>query len=430
MKKIISAFLVAVMIIASIAAMIPISAAEMKGSYTPDWAVLKDQQKYIAYDKNGNEYNLVNYHKELTTTRESNLLSANRKSSGGEVSYISKIYFKITATTKYEYDVMVQSHTTNKYGGVPFAISTDNKVYFLYGAFNNKNDSDSTNYPNYSYAIGAHGGYENKCTSSNDQANPKFFQKCELDSEGFATLRFIYDGLTVTVMVKNSAGKYVQIGDEITLESGSKVAMGIYSRNGDTNNNRTVGIKNAVVTGLNEESVTYMQSTGVDVDVEIVETEEPGVYDSTELEAAIEEAQALKEVEWTGITYKMVMNAVTAAEALLESGTATQSEIDAKTADILTRINELVPSGIIAEDEEEEDVDTDVDADGDASEENTEEAPDASESTPATTAPQPAPNAPVVSKKGKSCKSAVGTTALVLGIVGAFGTAIVFKKKD
>ena len=107
MKKIISIFIVTLMLLTSVLAMIPISAADAKGTYTPDWAQLKNEQKYIAYDKNGNEFNLVDYHNQLTTTRESNLLSANRKASGGEVSYISTDYFKITSTTKYEYDATV-----------------------------------------------------------------------------------------------------------------------------------------------------------------------------------------------------------------------------------------------------------------------------------------------------------------------------------
>ena len=427
MKKIISIFIVTLMLLTSVLAMIPISAADAKGTYTPDWAQLKNEQKYIAYDKNGNEFNLVDYHNQLTTTRESNLLSANRKASGGEVSYISTVYFKITSTTKYEYDVMVQSHQTNRYAGVPFAISTDNKVYFLYGAFNNKNDSDDVNYPNYSYAIGAHGGYENKCTSSNDQANPKFFQKAELDSEGFATLRFIYDGLTVTVMIKNSSGSYVQIGDRITLASGSKIAMGIYSRNGDKNNNRTVGIKNAVVTGLNSEAVDYMKNTGVNVELEndtpkepeIIET--PGDFDSTELEEIVEEANELNEIEYEPISYKMLMNAVAKAEELICSDTATQSEIDEMVAMIRERINGLQPSGVEVESEEEADEGKENSADASAD--------NANAAQPAAPTDIQQTGAAVATKK-ISCKSSVATTAAIVALVGTFGTALVIKKKD
>ena len=58
MKKIISAFTVVLMLIASIAAMIPISAnQEAKGAYTPDWEQLRISEQYIAYDKTGKEYN-------------------------------------------------------------------------------------------------------------------------------------------------------------------------------------------------------------------------------------------------------------------------------------------------------------------------------------------------------------------------------------
>ena len=427
MKRIISAFIVTLMLVASVMAMIPVNAAEVVGTYTPDWAQLKTDLQYIAYDADGNAYDLVKYHSELPTKRETNLLSASRKAKGPQVSYISKIYFKITSTTKYQYDVMVKTHQDKKYAGVAFAISTDNKVYFLYGAYNNKCDIDD----NASYAIGAHGSYTDKCTSQDDQANPKFTQVLKLDSDGFATLRFVYEGLTVTVMGMNKAGEYVQIGDQIPLESGSKVALGLYSRDGDTSNNRTLAIKNAVVSGLNAEAVNYMKATGVTVVTSEVESpEQPGEFDSTELEAVIAEAEELDGTLYTKVSYGMIPKAVEEAKELLATGTATQSEIDAMTAKIRGRIDQLVllDNPPVSDDEESVEVDTETESDN-------------ATDTSATDAPivqQPIVQQPVVQptatqnavELGRGCGASVAATAVVLGIVATLGTTLVIKKKD
>ena len=131
MKKIISFFIVIVMISVIIIAAIPASAAG--NTYAPNWLQLKNDTKYIAYDGNGNVISFTNnYHNYLTMTREENLLSAKRKANGGSASYISQIQFKITNSTIYEYEVDVKSNSQNRYGGFPFAIDGKNRVYFEY----------------------------------------------------------------------------------------------------------------------------------------------------------------------------------------------------------------------------------------------------------------------------------------------------------
>jgi hypothetical protein len=144
--------------------------------------------------------------------------------------------------------------------------------------------------------------------------------------------------------------------------------------------------------------------------------------DFAKLDAAIEKAEELNEVEWTSITYNMVVKAVEDAKIIKEVVGVKQSEVDAATADILGKIDALVSSGVIAEPEEDEDADVDEDADADANGDET--------SAPVIQNPivQPPVATDVVADKG--CKSAVATSAAIVALVATLGTALVIKKKD
>jgi hypothetical protein len=100
------------------------------------------------------------------------------------------------------------------------------------------------------------------------------------------------------------------------------------------------------------------------------------------------------------------MAAVEAGEELLDRRDATQVEIDEATAAINGRIDSLQPSGMTAPEEETE---------------------PATEATELVETEDPASKVPAIKK---SCKSAVGSTALVVALVSTLGTALVIKKKD
>ena len=80
----------------------------------------------------------------------------------------------------------------------------------------------------------------------------------------------------------------------------------------------------------------------------------------------------------------------------------------------------------VSKDDDDNDVTVDEDEDADADEDEEDETAAPATQAPATQAPatQPAP----ADKKG--CGSAVATTAAVLGLVAALGTALVVKKRD
>ena len=148
--------------------------------------------------------------------------------------------------------------------------------------------------------------------------------------------------------------------------------------------------------------------------------------DFSKLDEAVAKAEALKAVEYTDISFKMVTDAVTEAKALKDKADVKQSDINAMVEKLTGRIDSLVPSGEIAPPEEDADGDADADApatDAPAADGSATDAPIVPAESGSATAPTPA------AKKG-GCGGAVATTAVVVGLVATLGTALVVKKKD
>ena len=148
--------------------------------------------------------------------------------------------------------------------------------------------------------------------------------------------------------------------------------------------------------------------------------------DFTALDEAIAKAEALKAVEYTEISFKMVTDAVADAKALKEKADAKQSDVVAMVETINGRIESLVPSGEIAPPDEDADGDADADApatDAPAADGSATDAPIVPAESGSATTETPA------AKKG-GCGGAIATTAVVVGLVATLGTALVVKKKD
>lgn len=485
MKKIISVLVVAVLLATSLLAMVPASAATVK-SYNINWT----DHSYIVYGTGSNSiFDEGSFLNDFTLTKNETTLGANRKGGTmGSCSYVAATQFDITADTQYIYEVKVKTNSNNKYAGVPFAVDSSDNVYFAYGSYNNSNDTGDSWNPNKSYIITARGVFDYKYPSPNDELkDTAYFQTLQLDG-GYATLRFVYNGLTVKVQAKNSSGNFVQMGYDVSLPTGSKLCFGIYNRDGDANANRTVTVKDGVIKAENQAAADklvvdtngagalqtlilqveqdYVQadyttaswaalatalanaktvvqnaaSTKAEVTaakdaLELAAVElEFKTLDTTALKKAINDAKALKEVEYTAISYNMVMDAVKDAERLINNAAVKQSEIDAATATITGRIASLIPSGVIAEPEDDPDADVDADPDADA---DADVDPVPTETDP-TIVPQPPVDTGAASGtsavtpigSGKGCKGAVATTVAVIGLVSVLGTALAIKKKD
>lgn len=472
MKKIIAVLVIAMLLATSVFAALPASAAETK-TLELDWTKFA----YEAYNEHGDIVSENSFLNNFTITKNSTTFGVSRNTtSGNSVSYISTSKFAITEDTDYTYEVMGKNNNSAKYSGIPFAIGPDGVVYFIYGSFDNGNDSTDDSgkivFPGKSYVIGAKGDFNNKYPNTNkNELDAMYFAKLQQTDDGFASFKFEYNKLTVTVYAKDLSGNYIKMGEDIPLPEGSSVAFGLFSRDASGGGNRTTTLKNGKITANNKDAVDNLvlaanngaselraeillieqehpeanytessyaalksalinaksiaedlASTSQDVENALtalqyaVECLELKKADTSKLEAAIKRANKLNEVEWTEITYAMVVAAVEAGEELLDRRDATQVEIDEATAAINGRIDSLQPSGMTAPEEEEEEEEEKED-DGNA-EKNTDD-------VVATDAPES--KVPAIKK---SCKSAVGSTALVVALVSTLGTALVIKKKD
>lgn len=470
MKKIVSILVIAVLLLTSALVALPASAATK--TLEIDWTKLA----FRAYSDTGAEIDETTFLSNFTVTKDATTFGVSRNgTSGNSCSYVSTSQFAITATTDYTYEVMGKNNNTTKYSGIPFAIDSDGIVYFIYGSFDNNNDSDDSQ-SGKSYVISAKGDFDNKYpNSTNNELDSMYFAKL-LQTGGFASFKFEYNGLTVSIYAKDSSGNYIQMGENVTLPEGSKLVFGVFSRDATNGGNRTTTVKNGKITGNNDEAVSNMvleSNNGAgDLKAEILTVEqnylEPNYtvesyaavktalenakkvaddfnssaddvsaamtalqnavlalelkeVDFTKLEAALDKAEKVDENKWSDVSYTMLSNAVKVGEDLLLKLDATQVEVDKATSEILARIESLTPSGIDpGTDDEDANVD-DKGGDEDGEKENEDEEDNTATQAPATQAPAPV-------KKG--CKSAAATTAVVVGFVATLGTALVIKKKD
>ena len=488
MRRIISILVIAMMLATCIFATVPASAATK--AFEVDWTALA----YVAYDENGNEIDEFDFLSSFEVTKTESTFGVSRIGGGVQSSsYVSTSQFAITADTNYTYELMAKNNYIAKYSGIPFAIDEDGYVYFLYGSFDNNNDSKNSSgniaYPDKSYVIGAKGKFDNKYpNSTGDELDSMYFKKLDLTDDGFASFKLEYDGLSVTVYAKVNK-EYVTIGEEIPLPEGSKLVFGVTSRDDTNGGNRTTTVKNAKITGNNDVAVKNMvleSNNGAgDLKEEIlrIEKEYPEVnytkssysalkdalemakaiaedsfstadevtaamadlesaleglelaeLDTSELEKAIKDAEKLNKADYTTLSYKMVADAIESAKALLQSDDALQADINAAVESLRGRMSSLVSanSGSPSFDYGDDDEDTaNDDANADAGE-NADANANAGTNAPATQAPTtgvPSINDPNYAAK-KGCKSAVATTAIVLSVVATLGTALVVKKKD
>ena len=485
MKRLLSLLIVVAMLSVSAVLMIPTSAAttaETK-TYTPNWLEHKNNQMFEAFKAaSGNYFDLASFWNYYSVTREENLLSATLSSkvtgdtNAPESTYLSKVRFDITETTKYEYTVKAKSNVTsvnsNNFGGVPFAISPDNLAYTAYGNFNNTNAFASAPSNTQSFIITIHGAYESRDPYVGDEymGDDKYFEKLELDSEGFASLKIVYEGLDVTVYAKNTAGTFVQMGETVTLVEGSQVAFGLYSRNSNTSHNRTASIKDAKITALNEESVEYMEKGE-----EGFKNNNGGEDDRdlSVLEELLAQVEELDEADYTEDSWSYLMSAVNQAEYMLDDITYTQYDIDIAADDLLYAIETLEPLGDESDAPEEsqtesesketepepesESKETEPEPETDSKEEEPEEdVEDESKEESETETKKPSKTDKEDKDDEKSedddkeskeekkdgeedgtevkassgCGGAIATTVVAMGIVSALGAALVLKKKN
>lgn len=125
--------------------------------------------------------------------------------------------------------------------GVVFAIDSKDKPYFLYGEFTNNSDLGinkgaqlDVRYDTYSSAV------------VNGTANSSAMVKTEtIGGLVYGLYKIVYDGFNVTCYWMDTSGNYQPIGSSFTLPQGSRISIGVESRQGYGATERTVTVRDA-----------------------------------------------------------------------------------------------------------------------------------------------------------------------------------------
>ena len=202
-------------------------------------------------------YSLNDYTSLFDVTATEKKLTSKAKGVGDDRSYFSTKMYNITPSTSYEYTFEAKNNSAGGYAGVMFAYDVNGLYpYFAYGEFDNRPTEGSC-------IIGcrkAHYNYDNYdwCDVTQD------FTAVVKTADGYGQYKVIYEGYNVKFCYLNTSGQYVQLGDTITLPTGSKVCVGVYSCNGSKGPaDRTVSLRNCVLTAKNDETIDYLAGQNI-----------------------------------------------------------------------------------------------------------------------------------------------------------------------
>ena len=275
MKKLISILVIVAMMLASVLAMIPASAAKVSdtalATYNVDWKSLHESNKMRANWKNEERgYGATSEFLELYTvnaTADSLVVGLNpdynttKYDDGYEQrTYYSTEMIALTETTYFEYVFSGKNNRPTGFGGFVFAYDTDKYPYILAGAIDNCSDDPHENESELRIRKGVHSAVMSGTTE-------KVWLTLALDSDGCGTAKIVFDGYNVSVYGLTDAvnGTYTKAeGLDFTLPEGSMIAPGVFSRDSYETNQRTVTIKNAAITAHNYESVAIMNGVAAD----------------------------------------------------------------------------------------------------------------------------------------------------------------------
>ena len=349
------------------------------------------------YDETRTNDNYMKYYNVDKTSRYINSTgTTDYDGSGGGRAYFIQQNFAISNSTHYEYYFKAKNNVDKEYAGIVFAFG-GGLAYIMYGSFNNTAEAPNTGVSSIKLTKGLHSSSSKDCSTGYEER----FLKVALDSEGFGHYKIVYKGYDVSVygLTNIEKGTYTQIGSSIKLPSDGEIALGVYARTEPNGPNRTVNLSDCLLYAMNDQAKqaigslddgsarlaslieeakanysatdntgpTYRELMRVVEDAQALldgwnftaeqisqmekelddalDQMEVNEADLTKLQAAIASFEALISEEYTTISYGMVAQTVTEAKALLSKENVRQSRVDDATAEILSRMEMLVPSG-------------------------------------------------------------------------------------
>ena len=322
MKKV-SLLLIVAMLLSAIFAAIPASAAEAEKA-----AIDFTKLDYVNRDwKSKKAYTDEEFAAWITAKAEANSLSTTAtaandpdNSNGGDddqfaTAHFSKL-FPIDASTSATLYVKAKNNRLGGYCGLIFAADADDHPYFVYGALNNYGDNNKEKSD-----LRARYRYHNNDSSIGSQlSSDSVYLTQKLDADGYASYKIVYEGLTATIYTETADGwTQVEFGSmkKFELKEGSYISIGIYSRHGHDNKQRTATLLDANIEAANVK----------------------GLF-QTRLSGYITKAANLVAAAYTAESYAAVAQAVAGANAITD--TSTIPEIETATKAISDSIKGLV----------------------------------------------------------------------------------------
>ena len=308
MKRLISILLVVAMMLASVLAMIPASAAE-KGeapvfSYNINWKNLYENN--LMMGQWWDEVQTDNYYSKFTVDATENSLSNAPITDGDNYSYFSGVMFDITADTYYEYTFEAKNDNPDFYGGVIFAYDELDLPNFVYGEFDNSSAGDVADFR---YKRGHFDDRNNSVLSSERDK-----LVIDLTEDGYGQFKYVYNGFEFSFLAL-VGGEYTSLWT-YTLSENTKATFGLFNRAGGGGDRRTVSIRNTVLAAYNDVTAAIIAKADLNMDMTILA------------------AKNLVSTDWSATTWATYETALKAAQDACAKADATKAELDKADADL------------------------------------------------------------------------------------------------
>ena len=359
MKRMLSAFLVAVMMISLAVTAIPVFAAEVTGesratttplkTYVVNWKQLIDQgtmRSQWAYDRSPRNNNMEERYK--VTATEDGAISFEPINDGDARLYYSDYMFDITADTQYVYEFEVKEGFGDPDGGVIYAFAANpnapmnvvaheitdtygNQITVPESAYHIMAGTNSYGYQmeiHYGRSNRKYGGDDTTKHAEVDGAYATTFTDVKITG-GYVKYKVVYNGLDVQIYYLNTSDQYVEIfpDKDFSLPEGAKLAFGISAWNPSW-----VNLKNCKIYAMNQAAADKMNV-------------QP--YDKSAFIAALDEADKLVENEYTADSWAAFKAALETVKTH-KKGATTQAAIDAAMT-ALTEAKALLESALTSD---------------------------------------------------------------------------------
>ena len=264
MKKSVSILLIVTMLLASVLAMIPASAAGSEvtplATYNVNWKELYESGTMTAQEDLTPKTD-YEYYFNVFTTENSIRFTPKNDSFGKDRSYFSTQMVDITDDTYFIYTFEAKNGRSGGWAGVVLAYgdakgssnqSLGNAPFFLSGQFDNNGANAETGMSALRFRQGRH-SLDNTKPYREVIEMENQIDKIVTTEDGYGKFRVVYDGLNMTVYYNDfETNAEMIVGRTITLPEGSKIAFGAYSQGAGVNDLNLVTLRNCTLKAYTE----------------------------------------------------------------------------------------------------------------------------------------------------------------------------------